>query len=304
MKIKTYKTEKLITNLFLRRENKIIGRIDVQDPRIKQIQLLEVDLKTPQSYMAFELQNITSYSTDKFKAIFLTPYNVSILLYVYRNELKKYKATLLNHVLKNDLGKQYEDENVLTFTSKMVYEMIQYAETAIIFGYTALEAFANACIPDDYCYEFTNNKGIIEKYDVKAIERWLALSDKLKNVLGDIFKTGDLVNQPFWSDFKDLESIRNSIIHLKKEDDEFFHIFFEESTIRKIESIELIMKFYAGINCNSAFPLSDFDGSVCISKTKIPANEVKNMQVNYLSEIDTGMAVALKDLLLNEENKK
>lgn len=297
MKIKSYKTEKLITNVCVRSKGNNIGKIDVQDPRIKQISLLEVDFQNPNNHMVFELQDISCIATESFTATFLTPNNISILLYVYRNELKKYRLTLKKHVLKNDLGMNYEKENKLAFTSKMIYEMIQYAETAIIFGYTALEAFANSCIPDTYVYEFTNNKGIVEKYDLKAIERWLSLSDKLKNVLGDIFDDTGLANNSFWSDFKDLENIRNSIVHLKKEEDDFFHIFFEESTIRKIESIELIIKYFVDIRGNHYIPLSDFNGKIVFSKTTIPANEVKNMEVNFLSEIDTGKTKRLIDLL-------
>ena len=62
------------------------------------------------------------------------------------------------------------------------------------------------------------------------------------------------------------------------------------------------MKFFVSIDAGFTFPISDFDGKISISKTKIPACEVKNMQVNYLSEIDTGTAVSLKDLLNDVEN--
>lgn len=297
MKIKSYKTEKLITNFFLQSGETRVGGIDVQDPRIKQIHLLEAKFQRPDTYMAFELQEMSSFTTDEFRMFFLTPNNISILLYVYRNELKKYRLTLKNHVLKNDLGEQYSKENKLTFTSKMVYEMIQYAEAAIIFGYTALEAFVNGCIPDDYVYEFTNSKGIVERYDIRAIERWLSLSDKLKNVLGDILNDKNLANQSFWSDFKELETIRNTIVHLKKEDSDFFHVFFDELTIRRIESIESIITYLTSVGGEFDFPLSDFEGQIKISKSSIPANEVKNMDVNFLSEIDSEKTVKLKDLL-------
>ena len=302
MKIKSYKTEKLITNICFKNGEKSLGHIEIQDPRIKQISLLEVDFQKPSNYMAFELQEISSLTTESFKTVFLTPNNISILLHVYKNELKKYRLTLKNHVLKNDLGKEYEKGNRLAFTSKMIYEMIQYAEAAIIFGYTALEAFANGCIPDSYVYEFTNNKGIVERYDLKAVERWLSLSDKLKNVLGEIFKKSELVNQSFWSDFKDLETIRNSIIHLKKEDSDFFHVFFDESTITKIESVEKIIKYFISISGNCDLPLNDFNGEISIYKTTIPAKEVKNMEVNYLSEIESGKTIKLKDLLKEIED--
>ena len=235
MKVKSYKTERLITNCYVANGEESIGHIEIQDPRIKEIGLLEVDFKSTGKRITFELQEISSLTTNAFQMVFLTPNNISILLHVYRDELKKYRLTLLNHVLKNDLGEQYSKENKFTFTSKMVYEMIQYAESAIVFGYTALEAFVNGCIPDDFSYEITNSKGIIERYNIRAIERWLPLSEKLTKVLCEVFNDKELANQPFWSDFKELERIRNSIIHLKKEDSDFFHVFFQKSTIRKIK---------------------------------------------------------------------
>lgn len=304
MEIKSYKNKKLITNFVIKTKKGSIGGIDIQDPRVEQINLLEVDFKDPDKYMAFELQEISKFTTDSFETIFLTPNNISLLLHVYRNELKKYKLTLENHVLKNDLGEKYKKKNKLTYTSKMIYEMIQFAETAIIFGYTAVEAFANSCIPENYTYEFKNNKGILEKYDLKATERWLSLSDKLKNVLTEIFGKHDLADQQFWSDFKELESLRNSIIHLKKEDHDFFYVFFKKSTIRVIESAEKIIDYFVDIETNVGLPLSGFKDDLFIFKSIILAEEVKNLNVGFLSEIDSNKSCELKELLKNfKENK-
>lgn len=296
-KIKSYNSEKLITNIIIKNGNYEVGHIEIQDPRIKQIKLLEVAFDNPNNYMAFELQDISTLATDSFKTVFLTPNNISILLYVYRNELKKYKLTLKNHVLKNYLGEKHKNENKLTFTSKMIYEMIQYAEAAIIFGYTAVEAFANACIPDNYIYEFINNKGIVEKYNSIAIERWLSLSDKLKSILGVIFGKKELTSQKFWSDFKKLESLRNSIIHLKKEDNDFFHIFFKEETIEIIKSVDKVIKYFIDLETDVDMPLNDFDGKVSFAKSIVLAKDVKNMEVNYLSELEAGKTVKLKELI-------
>lgn len=90
--------------------------------------------------------------------------------------MKKYKSTLKNHVIKNNVGNDYKEYNdspihKITINRKMVYEMIQYAELSIIMGYTTIESFVNYSIPDDYIFQVKNNKGIIKSYNSLAIER-------------------------------------------------------------------------------------------------------------------------------------
>lgn len=299
MKVKAYKTEKLITNIYIKNKETEIGGIEVQDPRINRIDLLNVDFKDDSKKMIVEMQDISSFETSDFKMIFLTPNNISILLYVYRNELKKYKLTLVNHVLKNDLGENYKDKDKLTYNSKMIYEMIQYAELSVIFGYTALEAFANYCIPIDYVYEIENSKGIIEKYDVYAIERWMTLSEKIKNVLCEVFEDSDILKTKYWSDFKHLEQIRNSIIHSKQEEYDFYHIFFDKKTISYLESIDSIIEYFINLNKEVDIPLNDFKGRCIFNESHIKSENVKNMQVNSIDKIETGQTMKLKDFLDN-----
>ena len=184
--ITSYNDRQLISNIFIKNGDLSYGKIDVQDPRVDTITLLNVDgLKNNQDFV-FELQKISCFSTNDFSLYFYTPNNISIFHYLYKDNLKKYKLTLKNHVLKNDVGNDYEEYNdspihKITTNSKMVYEMIQYAELSIIMGYTTIESFVNYSIPDDYIFQVKNNKGIIESYNRLAIERNLKLSVKISN---------------------------------------------------------------------------------------------------------------------------
>ena len=109
--IMSYNDRQLISNIFIKSGDLSYGKIDVQDPRVDTITLLNVDgLKNKQDFV-FELQKISCFSTDNFSLYFYTPNNISIFHYLYKENLKKYKLILKNHVLKNDVGNDYEEYN-------------------------------------------------------------------------------------------------------------------------------------------------------------------------------------------------
>ncbi|MUK48263.1 hypothetical protein [Aliivibrio fischeri] len=74
---------------------------------------------------------------------------------------------------------------------------------------------ANVAIPNEYKYETKNGKGITEVWDKESIERWFKTSDKYTKLIPLILDVDSPVTQPFWSKFKELEVIRNEIIHQK-----------------------------------------------------------------------------------------
>jgi hypothetical protein len=99
-------------------------------------------------------------------------------------------------------------------------EAFQYLEdmmASIIFAYTALEAFANEVIPDDYIHTIAARK-CSESYSKTQIERSLNLQVKLGEILPQILQVNSPKGRVIWGEFLKLEEIRNSLIHMKTAD--------------------------------------------------------------------------------------
>ena len=65
-----------------------------------------------------------------------------------------------------------------------IFEILENCICTIIFSYSAIEAFSNQEIPEDYIYERKQPQGkCVEYYDKKQIERWISLSEKLDKIL-------------------------------------------------------------------------------------------------------------------------
>lgn len=100
-------------------------------------------------------------------------------------------------------------------------DAINYLELmmqSIIFAFTALEAFVNEIIPDDYVYEKQGQK-CKEIYNKNEIERWLSIDEKI----GQILPIAINVESPkgkhnSWNDLLKLKKIRDRLVHMKSAD--------------------------------------------------------------------------------------
>ena len=95
----------------------------------------------------------------------------------------------------------------------LLYSCIQKAMAIPIFLFTAMEAFANQMIPEDYIYEKEINNEII-KFDKKQIEGRIGTEEKMGVILSGIYGK-ELKQSPLWAIFKDLKDLRDSLVHLK-----------------------------------------------------------------------------------------
>ncbi|SFK82130.1 hypothetical protein SAMN04488518_109242 [Pseudovibrio ascidiaceicola] len=96
-----------------------------------------------------------------------------------------------------------------------VYDLLEEIQKSILFAYKAVEAFCNSSIPDTYVYSKEKSKGVVEKYGKAEIERKLPTTEKLSSILPDCLGVDKPTSQKFWSDFKNLERLRNEITHSK-----------------------------------------------------------------------------------------
>lgn len=137
-------------------------------------------------------------------------------------------------------------KDAISAISKDVYDYIEEIQSSIVFAYTALEAFANISIPQDYIYHAKkNSKGIKESYDKVAIERWLSLKLKIKFILPELYEARAVEKQKWWGQFVTLEEYRNEIIHQKSIDaTEFYKPYFKDSIFNIINCIESLISFF------------------------------------------------------------
>jgi hypothetical protein len=110
-------------------------------------------------------------------------------------------------------------EQVTFNTTSESFDYIERVMESIVMAFTALEAFVNENIPDDYEYhKHRKSEIILEVMDKKAIERWLSLDEKLSVVLPEAMSVDSPKGSKCWQGYKELKTIRDRIIHMKKED--------------------------------------------------------------------------------------
>lgn len=110
-------------------------------------------------------------------------------------------------------------EQVTFNTRSESFDYVERVMESIVMAFTALEAFVNENIPDDYEYQAHRKSEIIlEVMDKKAIERWLSLDEKLSNVLPEAKSVDSPKGSKCWQGYKELKTTRDRIIHMKKED--------------------------------------------------------------------------------------
>lgn len=211
------------------------------------------------------IQNLDSVNINRNKRItYFVPNNISLLLSISNKALETAKQSyfkkFLNSSIELDLNKITDNKKEsMDNVSTLVCDYLETIQTAIVFGFTALETFANLSIPDDYTYLIKkNNKGISEIYDKDAIERWLSLKTKINTILPQIYQTKKIENEKWWVNFLNLEIYRNDIIHQKSISyTEFYKVYFKESIFTICQTPNLIIQFFydAHANENKTNPL-------------------------------------------------
>lgn len=100
-----------------------------------------------------------------------------------------------------------------------VYDYLELIMTSVLFAYTAIEAFSNEEIPDDYYLEQERNReGIFVAYGKESIERKVTLNEKLASVLPETTRRKSPKGLKVWEDYVTLRRLRDRIVHLKTPD--------------------------------------------------------------------------------------
>lgn len=225
-----------------------------------------------------------TYSAKGFDFTFRTPNNISLCLTTATREYEKAKTLYVKLICPRvDIGKKkiVFSENELY----ALYDYFEYVQTSLIFFYTAVEAFTNIAIPDDFTYERVNNKNGIETWGKERIERRLSTTEKLCEILPRILEVPAPTEETFWNDFKKLVEIRHNIIHQKtamKENnvntDHLAH-FFDNDIFNVMRSGYLVIEYF----CKKS-AISHIYFPIGMGTTKIHTVEVENIE-DYFDEI-------------------
>jgi len=98
-----------------------------------------------------------------------------------------------------------------------LFDYFELFTTHVVFSFTALEAFANEAIPEEFEYKI-EKKGETTLLKKPDIERSVNLDEKLYSVLPQALGVATPKGKKLWQQYKLLKSMRDRIIHLKSVD--------------------------------------------------------------------------------------
>jgi hypothetical protein len=104
-------------------------------------------------------------------------------------------------------------------TDAMVFDYLEHMLSATVLAFTAVEAFVNEVIPDNYVYARQRRRQTILEATTKSdIERFVPLDEKLATVLPEAFKCPSPKGSRCWQQYQQLKDIRDRVVHMKTDD--------------------------------------------------------------------------------------
>lgn len=194
---------------------------------IDEIKLFDTRFESPYISIENGSQEVVFQRIDKIVLndcirSYLSINHVSININTLNNSINRaqsmYELLLANTKSESDFHDDVYNRDALVERSKIICDYVEAIQEAIVFSYTSLESFVNMSIPNDYVYIKRAKHGVEEHFNCEGIQKYLPLKEKLKNIMCDIYKIENLTQEPFWQDYCKLEELRNSIIHLKKDE--------------------------------------------------------------------------------------
>lgn len=145
---------------------------------------------------------------------FSAPAHAALCLNISNQAYKKLQAISINDLFKNTSYGRAAEEGL-----PLLFDFFELSFQNIVFAYTALEAFANQTIPDDFVFtKLRQDKRCEESFSKDQIERYLSLDIKLSEVLPQITGTPLSKGASPWTEYAELRKIRDRIIHVKSVD--------------------------------------------------------------------------------------
>jgi hypothetical protein len=227
---------------------------------VKDIRMLRPNVfLEKKSKLSVVVQQSEIFTIAGCKISFFTPNNVSLFVSISHRELKQarkiYQSLITKPIEKNKKTYEINGRNLTR-----LYNYLEHIQSSVIAIYTAIESLANVAIPRDYRLERKNNKGVTEVWDKEAIERWYKTSEKVSEILPSILSIESPKKLPLWSTFKELEDIRNDIIHQKTVDKKkhdvdstFLRRLLQPTIFRAVESGFALISYFCRMDKSHAF---------------------------------------------------
>lgn len=215
---------------------------------------------------------------------FSTPNNISLFVSIASRETavakKLYGSLIGSKVSAGAKTIQFRGRNLTR-----LYNYLEHVQSGIVAIYTAIESLSNVAIPSTYRLEIKNNKGVTEVWDKAAIERWHKTSEKIGTIVPQILGVQSPKELRVWAPFKQLEEIRNEIVHQKTTNSKTPQV--DSHFLRKLLAPDIFDKVSAGFSLIRYFCLQDTAHTffpLGFATSHIKAEEVEDID-NVLSVI-------------------
>ena len=232
--------------------------------------------KTKKTFILQQTEHLVLDSQDIY---FYQPNNISIFISIAYKEMGR-AHKIYTRLIKPQLDKGGKIEFKGAKLSQL-YNYFEHIQSATISIYTAIEALANVAIPRNYTMEIFNNKQVKEIWSKENIERWKTTSEKIGDIVPSILKMQSPKDSKVWTYFKQLEQIRNDIIHQKSErdptklDSKFLLKLFKSNVFTIIQSGFEIIRYYCEKNeSHGFFPIG-------FNKIKIEPIEIEDFKTHF-----------------------
>lgn len=104
-------------------------------------------------------------------------------------------------------------------SDKGAFDYIERMIEAVVLAFTALEAFVNETIPEDFVYaRHARSEVVLEAANKSSIERHVPIDEKLTSVLPEVLKCASPKGSRCWQGYKQLKEARDRLVHMKSED--------------------------------------------------------------------------------------
>ena len=122
--------------------------------------------------------------------------------------------------IRSESGIDKSLESQISFESySQAFDYIERVMESIVMAFTAIEAFVNEVIPDEFKYHAKlkneNNSVVRDKIE---IERRLPIEEKLSKVLPAVLNISSPKGNQEWQSFMKLKKVRDRIVHMKAAD--------------------------------------------------------------------------------------
>lgn len=98
-------------------------------------------------------------------------------------------------------------------------DYLGYMIESILLAFTAIEAFSNELIPDDYVHNGLDKDGsAFSLAEKNQIERKVSLDEKLSVILPTVLNCASPKGSKCWTGYVTLKRVRDRIVHMKTED--------------------------------------------------------------------------------------